>query len=61
MSLPDGEGYLLRPSVKGMYRMESLLDGTLSLEDVMLANDYLDVIDENERRYLVWRQQNPGT
>ena len=51
MKLPDGEGYLLRPAVKGMYRMEGLLDGTLDLEHVMLANDYLDVLDENERRY----------
>jgi hypothetical protein len=39
-----------------MYRMESLLDGTIDLEYVMLANDYLDVIDENERRYIAWRE-----
>jgi hypothetical protein len=34
-----------------MYRMEGLLDGTIDLEHVMLANDYLDVLDENERIY----------
>jgi len=49
--LPDGEGYLLRPTLKGMYRMEGLLDGTIDLEYVMLANDYLDTVDENERLY----------
>jgi hypothetical protein len=34
-----------------MCRFESLLDGTLSLGDVMLMNDALDVRAENERRY----------
>jgi hypothetical protein len=34
-----------------MYRMEGLLDGTIDLEHVMLANDYIDVLDENERIY----------
>jgi len=48
--MPDGEGYLLRPVAKGMCRLESLLDGTLDLEHIMLANDYLDIIDENDRR-----------
>jgi hypothetical protein len=37
--------------------MESLMDGTLDLECVLLANDYLDVVDENERRYIAWREQ----
>jgi hypothetical protein len=31
--------------------MESLLDGSLDLEAVTLANDALDVQQENERRY----------
>lgn len=34
-----------------MCRYESLLDGTLSLYDVALMNDFLDVRAENERRY----------
>lgn len=33
-----------------MCRYESLKDGTLSLGDVMLMNDALDVRAENERR-----------
>jgi hypothetical protein len=52
VSLPGGEDRLLRPVIKGMCRYESLLDGRLSLADVELMNDALDVIVENERRYL---------
>lgn len=40
----------MRPVLKGMIRMESLYDGTLDLEQVALANDVLDVAEENERR-----------
>lgn len=39
---------------------ESLLDGTLGLEDVALMNDALDVKDENERRYLVAKEKQDG-
>lgn len=35
-----------------MCRYESLKDGTLSLADVALMNDALDVKNENERRYM---------
>jgi hypothetical protein len=41
----------MRPALRGVYRMESLIDGTLDLEHIYLANDALDVYDENERRY----------
>lgn len=51
MTMATGEGWLLRPVVRGCCRYESLLDGTLSLEDVANLNDALDVQDENERRY----------
>ena len=47
----------MRPVLRGVYRMESLLDGTLDLEHVALANEALDVIDENERRYHRWSEQ----
>lgn len=49
--MPDGEDWLLRPVDRGMCSYESIIDGTLSLEDVALMNDYLDVKDENERRF----------
>jgi hypothetical protein len=38
--------------------MESLLDGTLDLEHVALANDALDVQDENQRRYHAMIERN---
>jgi len=34
-----------------MCKYESLIDGTIGLEDVALMNDALDVQDENEDRY----------
>jgi hypothetical protein len=40
----------MRPAIRGVFRMESLLDGTLDLEAVALANDALDAFDENDRR-----------
>lgn len=51
MTLPDGEDFLMRPVLRGVYRMESLLDGTLDLGHVALANAALDAQDENERRW----------
>ena len=51
MSLPLGEDWILRPVIRGAIRYESLIDGTLSLADVALLNDALDVQDENESRY----------
>lgn len=38
--------------LEGCCRYESLLDGTLSLEDVAVLNDALDVRAENEDRYI---------
>lgn len=48
--MADGEFWLLRPSLRGMCKLESLLDGTLTLEDVAMANEALDVQDENDYR-----------
>jgi hypothetical protein len=49
--MTDGEFYLMRPALHGIYRLESLIDGSLDLEHVTMANDALDVKEENERRY----------
>jgi hypothetical protein len=52
------EDILFRPILhKQMYRMESLYDGTLDLQAVMLANEALDILYENERRDRVANQQ----
>lgn len=48
--MASGEDWLLRPVERGMCRLESLLDGTLSLADIAMANEYLDVLDENQFR-----------
>ena len=37
--------------MNGLIKYESLLDSTLSIEDIALLNDALDVKFENEERY----------
>ncbi len=41
----------MRPVLRGMCKYESLKDGTLSLLDIAIMNEALDVQDENERRH----------
>ncbi|WP_024904461.1 DUF6889 family protein [Robbsia andropogonis] len=50
MSLPNGEDWLLQPVLEGLIRYESLLDGSVNLEDIALLNDALTVKRENQRR-----------
>ena len=50
--MSTGEDWLLRPVFRGMCKLESILDGTLDLADIAMANDCLDVQDENQ-----WRLQ----
>jgi hypothetical protein len=40
----------MRPVIAGMCKYESLLDGTLALEDILRMNDALDVQNENQER-----------
>lgn len=46
----DGEEWLMRPVAKQFCKYESLIDGTLSLEDIQRMNDAIDVEIENENR-----------
>lgn len=39
---------------RGYCKYESLVDGTLTLEDVAEMNDVLNVADENRRRAQEW-------
>lgn len=55
--MPGGEDYVLRPCIAGMCRYESLVDGTLSLFDVVRMNDSLDVKNENDRRYMAAKEK----
>jgi hypothetical protein len=56
--MEDGEDFLLRPVMEGMCRYESLKDGSLSLYDLMLMNEALDVRVENTYRLRKAEQQN---
>ena len=40
----------MRPVIRGILRLEGLYDGTYNLEMVRLANNALNVEEENERR-----------
>jgi hypothetical protein len=40
----------MRPVDRGYCRYESLIDGTLNLEDIARMNDAIDVRDENAER-----------
>jgi hypothetical protein len=50
--MASGEDWLLRPVAAGMCLYESLLEpGKIDLGDIADMNEFLDVKDENERRY----------
>ena len=57
VSLPTGEDWIMRPVIRGVCRFESLKDGVLTLEDVALMNEALDVQDENEHRYMTAKER----
>ena len=48
--MDTGEAWLWRPVLAGCCRAESVIDGTLSLDDMATLNEALDVRAENERR-----------
>ena len=47
----------MRPVIRGVCRFESRKDGVLTLEDVALMNEALDVQDENEHRYMTAKER----
>lgn len=46
----EREEWLLRPVLEGLCKYESLIDGTLDIDDVARLNEALDVRAENQRR-----------
>ncbi len=50
VTMPDEEGWLYRPVMRGLIRYESLLDGTVGMVDLAVLNDLIDVQDENDAR-----------
>lgn len=59
--MAGGEEWLLRPVLAGCCKYESLVDGTLSLADVLLLNDAMDVQAENEWRYRDAKEHDDGS
>ncbi len=50
LQMVEREDWLFRPVVEGMIKGESLLDGSVDLEFIMLCNEALDVRGENGLR-----------
>jgi hypothetical protein len=48
--MSEGEDWVMRPVVEGLCKYESLLDGTLDLEDIARMNDAISVKYENQER-----------
>jgi hypothetical protein len=57
-SMQDGEDWLLRPVIEGLCQYESIVNGALSLEDVAVMNEALDVKFENEVRIREFTERN---
>lgn len=50
VEMDDGLDFIMRPVREGMCLYESLLNGTIGMEDLARMNDTLDVYAENEAR-----------
>jgi len=48
--MPDGEDWLWRPVAEGLCKYESVIDGTLGIEDIATMNEVLDVKYTNQAR-----------
>lgn len=49
--MAEGEDWLYRPVLRGYVQAESLFNGAITLEQVALVNEAIDVSEENQRRY----------
>ena len=48
--MADGEDLLMRPVLRGMCKYESLVDGTIGLDDIVRMNEAIECDDENRYR-----------
>lgn len=48
--MENNEEWLYRPVLRGLIKYESLLDGTLDLNDVAILNEAIDIEIENQNR-----------
>lgn len=58
--MAEGEDWIMRPVLRGLCRYESLRDGTLSLLDISLMNEAIDVEEENRYRLAVAVEKKNG-
>lgn len=56
-TMGESEDWVMRPVLEGVCKYESLIDGTLGLEDVRRMNDALDVKNTNE---ILFQEANRG-
>jgi len=49
-----------RPVAAGLWRQHEMWDGTYDVGDLADVLEYLDVKDENQRRYTEWRARQQG-
>lgn len=47
----EQEDWLFRPTVRGMLKAESLLDGSVDLSFIAILNEAIDVEAENSMRF----------
>lgn len=52
--MADGEGWVMRPVMRGLCSYESLTNGAIDLCDIARMNDAIDIDDENRRRISEW-------
>lgn len=57
MTMLDEEDWLLRPVFHRLCSYESLLNGVLTLDDILILNEGLDVQAENEARLAAARRK----
>lgn len=48
--MEDGEDWLLRPVLRGLCKYESIITPGLSLQDIALMNEAIDIEAENQYR-----------
>lgn len=58
--MPDDLDWLWRPMMRGLCRYESLVDGSLHIEDVATMNAILDAADENQQRAVKAAEREAG-
>lgn len=58
--MADGEGWIMRPVMRGMCTYESLKNGSVDLRDIDRMNEAIDIDDENRKRVADWVEKNGG-